>query len=153
MSDARDVMAQAEKKGGRLCLPQDHVCSPEFSNVEDIFVTDTDEVPKHLAAFDIGPKTVASYAALCASAKLILWNGPLGVFEVDVFSKGTFSLAQGVADSAAFSVIGGGDSVAAINQSGLSDHVDHISTGGGAFLTALEGKPLPGVVGLINKDG
>jgi phosphoglycerate kinase len=100
---------------------------------------------------DVGPETVKVYSALLKDAKTVVWNGPMGVFEFPAFAKGTFGVATAVADSDAVSIIGGGESVAAVNQSGLADKITHISTGGGASLEMLEGKMLPGVAALQDK--
>ncbi|MFN2236085.1 MAG: phosphoglycerate kinase, partial [Anaerolineales bacterium] len=108
-------------------------------------------IPSGWRVLDIGPETVANYAKVVSGARTVVWNGPMGVFEFSSFAKGTFGLAHAIADSSATSIIGGGDSVAAINQSGLSDKVTHISTGGGASLEMLEGKVLPGLAALQDK--
>jgi len=108
----------------------------------------SDQIPEHLMGLDAGPDAIDSYIAALQDAKTVLWNGPLGVFEVHPFDKGTRTIANLVADLNGFVVIGGGDSVAAINASGVADKIEHISTGGGASLELLEGKDLPGVVAL-----
>lgn len=148
LDEARLVLSKAEEKGVKIHLPCDHLCSPDFSDEENLTITTGVDIPVSLAAFDVGPKTLLHYQEICDNAALILWNGPMGVFEKTAFSKGTFQLAKSVANSAAFTVVGGGDSVAAIKQSGQAERVDHISTGGGAFLEALEGRELPGLKGL-----
>ncbi len=109
------------------------------------------EIPADLESLDIGPKTAELYGEKIAAAKTVVWNGPMGVFEMAPFAKGTFAVAKAVAESEAVSVVGGGDSVAAINQSGLADRFTHISTGGGASLELLEGKVLPGIAALTDK--
>jgi phosphoglycerate kinase len=106
------------------------------------------EIPEGRMALDVGPETTKLYAAEIAKAKTVIWNGPMGCFEMPNFASGTFSICKAVADSDAISIIGGGDSVAAVNQSGLADKMSHISTGGGASLEFLEGKVLPGVAAL-----
>jgi phosphoglycerate kinase len=114
-------------------------------------VMPTGPVPEGWRILDIGPDTVAVYAKAIAGAKTVVWNGPMGVFEFPNFAKGTFAIAKAVADSSAVSVIGGGDSVAAVNQTGLADKISHISTGGGASLEMLEGLELPGLAVLQDK--
>ncbi|TXG84467.1 MAG: phosphoglycerate kinase, partial [Thermomicrobiales bacterium] len=109
---------------------------------------DADGIPDGWAAFDIGPRTEKAFAAVIADAKTIFWNGPMGVFENPAFAHGTFAIAKAVADSGAFTVIGGGDSVSAIEQSGLASKISHISTGGGASLEFIEGRELPGIAAL-----
>jgi phosphoglycerate kinase len=118
----------------------------------DIVIADSGAVPTGWRVLDIGPETVANYAKVISEAGTVVWNGPMGVFEFPPFAKGTFGLAHAVADSSATSIIGGGDSVAAIKQSGLADKVTHISTGGGASLEMLEGKELPGLAALEDKE-
>lgn len=143
---ARDLMATA---GEKLMLPVDHVVSAEFkAGAESEVVT---EIPEGKMALDIGPATVAAYVDVVKSAKTIIWNGPMGVFELKPFDVGTMALAHAVADSDAISVVGGGDSEKAIKTAGLSDKISHVSTGGGASLEFLGGVQLPGVVALTDK--
>jgi phosphoglycerate kinase len=143
---ARDLMAQA---GDKLMLPVDHVVSAEFkAGAESEVVT---VIPEGKMALDIGPATVAAYVEVVKSAKTIIWNGPMGVFELKPFDVGTMALAHAVADSDAISVVGGGDSEKAIKTAGLSDKISHVSTGGGASLEFLGGVKLPGVVALTDK--
>ena len=134
-----------------LRLPVDIVIADAFSSEAKSKVMDMGAVPEGWRVLDIGPETVANYAKVIAEAGTVVWNGPMGVFEFPAFAKGTFGLAHAVADSQATSIIGGGDSVAAIKQSGLADKVTHISTGGGASLEMLEGKVLPGLAALEDK--
>ena len=136
--------------GSRIHLPTDHVCAGSFSN-EAPSTTHKGSIPSGMMGLDIGPETVATYSALIGKAKTVIWNGPMGVFEMSSFSKGTFAIATALVsatENGAFTVVGGGDSVAAIVESGLSDQVSHVSTGGGAMLELLEGKVLPGVEAL-----
>ncbi len=143
---ARDLMAKA---GAKLMLPTDHVVSAEFkAGAESEVVT---VIPEGKMALDIGPATVAAYVDVVKSAKTIIWNGPMGVFELKPFDVGTMALAHAVADSDAISVVGGGDSEKAIKTAGLSDKISHVSTGGGASLEFLGGVQLPGVVALTDK--
>lgn len=143
---ARDLMAKA---GMKLMLPTDHVVSAEFkAGAESEVVT---VIPEGKMALDIGPATVAAYVDVVKSAKTIIWNGPMGVFELKPFDVGTMALAHAVADSDAISVVGGGDSEKAIKTAGLSDKISHVSTGGGASLEFLGGVQLPGVVALTDK--
>jgi phosphoglycerate kinase len=143
---ARDLMAKA---GDKLMLPTDHVVSAEFkAGAESEVVT---VIPEGKMALDIGPATVAAYVDVVKSAKTIIWNGPMGVFELKPFDVGTMALAHAVADSDAISVVGGGDSEKAIKTAGLSDKISHVSTGGGASLEFLGGVQLPGVVALTDK--
>lgn len=134
-----------------LRLPVDIVIADSFSEEAESKVMDMGAVPTGWRVLDIGPETVANYAKVISEAGTVVWNGPMGVFEFPPFAKGTFGLAHAVADSSATSIIGGGDSVAAIKQSGLADKVTHISTGGGASLEMLEGKELPGLAALEDK--
>ncbi len=141
---AKKILVDAEKNGVNFMLPIDNLAADKFADDADIMEVGCD-IPEGRMALDVGPKTTAAYSAEIASAKTVVWNGPMGCFEMPNFSKGTFGVCQAVADSSAVSIIGGGDSVAAVNQSGLADKMSHISTGGGASLEFLEGKELPGV--------
>ena len=145
---AKEILAAGSDK---LVLPVDMVIADAFDNGAEKKTIDTGNVPAGWRVLDIGPKTVELYSKLVADAATVVWNGPMGVFEMPEFAKGTFAVAQAVADSNAISIIGGGDSVAAIQESGLADKVTHISTGGGASLEMLEGIVLPGVAALEDK--
>ncbi len=146
---ARDLLAEA---GDRLHLPIDVVAATEFSPDADAVIVPPDQVPADRMVLDIGPESIAHFQQLLAPAKTVVWNGPLGVFEFPRFAKGTFAIAQTLADlREAITIIGGGDSAAAIKQAGLTDQVTHVSTGGGASLVFLEGKPLPGIEVLDDK--
>ena len=140
-----------EKSEGKLVLPVDLVIADAFDAEANKKVIPVGDVPAGWRVLDIGPETVKAFGAEIASAGTIVWNGPMGVFEFPRFAEGTFGVAKAVANSKAISIIGGGDSVAAINQSGLSDKITHISTGGGASLEMLEGLELPGVALLSEK--
>ena len=142
---AKEILAAGSEK---LVLPVDMVIANAFDNEAEKQTVDTGNVPAGWRVLDIGPKTVELYSKLVSDAATVVWNGPMGVFEMPEFAKGTFAVAKAVADSNAISIIGGGDSVAAIQQSGLADKVTHISTGGGASLEMLEGIALPGVAAL-----
>lgn len=141
---AKQILADAKAKSVKFMLPIDNLAADKFDNDATIEVVGVD-IPDGKLALDVGPETVKAYAAEIAKAKTIVWNGPMGCFEMPNFAKGTFGVCQAVADSSAISIIGGGDSVAAVNQSGLADKMSHISTGGGASLEFLEGKELPGI--------
>jgi phosphoglycerate kinase len=143
---AGKVLAQAKAAGKRLLLPVDHVCAAEFK--ADSPASVHARIPDGLMGLDIGPQTVASYVDALRGAKTVVWNGPMGVFEMDAFCKGTEAVAQAVAGSGAFTVVGGGDSVAAAEKLGITSRLSHVSTGGGASLELLEGKTLPGVAAL-----
>ena len=140
---ARNLLASAS---GKLHLPSDHVVASAFKADAESRTLPVSEIPADWMGLDIGPKTAADYAALVRAAKLVLWNGPMGVFEMAPFAQGTLALAQALADCRGTTIVGGGDSVAAITQMGLADQVSHVSTGGGASLEFLAGDPLPGVV-------
>jgi phosphoglycerate kinase len=148
LDTAKDLLAAAS---GKLRLPVDMVIADKFDENANYKTIATANVPEGWRILDIGPKTVAEYEKVVKSAGTIVWNGPMGVFEFANFAKGTFGVAQAVAASDAISVIGGGESVAAIQQSGLADKITHISTGGGASLEMLEGLVLPGVAALQDK--
>lgn len=140
-----------EKGGEKLHLPVDLVIANAFDNEAERKVVSVGPIANGWRILDIGPKTVKKYSEVIQKSGTVVWNGPMGVFEMANFAKGTFGVAKAVADSNAVSIIGGGDSVAAINQSGLSDKVTHISTGGGASLEMLEGKVLPGLAALLDR--
>ena len=139
------------KGGDKLVLPVDMVLADAFDNDAAVKTMTVGDVPAGWRILDIGPKTVNAFSDLVASAGTVVWNGPMGVFEMSNFAKGTFDVAQAIADSKAISIIGGGDSASAINKSGLADKISHISTGGGASLEMLEGKVLPGLAALEDK--
>lgn len=145
---AKQILVDAKSKGVNFMLPVDNLAADKFADDADIQVVGV-EIPEGRMALDIGPKTVEAYAAQIATAKTVVWNGPMGCFEMPNFSKGTFGVCEAVAASDCISIIGGGDSVAAVNQSGLADKMSHISTGGGASLEYLEGKVLPGVQAVV----
>jgi len=148
---ALDLLSRAKAGGTELLLPVDHLVAREFGADAEAQVCDRDSMPDDRLALDIGPKTLEIYAQTVGRAKTVVWNGPMGVFEFAAFSRGTFGVAEALADSTALSIIGGGDSVAAVNQSGLQKKMTHISTGGGASLEFLEGRTLPGVAALTDK--
>lgn len=143
--------ALIEKGEAKLMLPVDMVLADKFDAEADSKVVPLGDVPAGWRVLDIGPKTVKAYRKTILDAGTVVWNGPMGVFEFPKFTKGTFAIAEAVADSNSISVIGGGDSVSAINKSGLSDKITHISTGGGASLEMLEGLELPGLAALTDK--
>jgi phosphoglycerate kinase len=150
-AEAREILAQADERGVRVMLPVDVVVSADVdSGGRTVSVSDIDADD---SIFDIGPETVMAYAEVIEQAGTVFWNGPMGVFEEPEFAQGTLGIARAVAASNAFSVIGGGDSLAAIDQSGLADQIDHLSTGGGASLEFLEGPELPGVAAMRRSQG
>ena len=144
--DARRVVAAAEAAGRKLLLPIDHVVAQRIEAGAPTRVEKS--IPEGWMGLDIGPETAALYAAEARSAKTLLWNGPMGVFEIEEFANGTRTVALGVAESKAESVVGGGDSLAAINKLSLGDSIGHLSTGGGASLEYVQGRRLPGVAAL-----
>ncbi|MDO4832389.1 MAG: phosphoglycerate kinase [Clostridia bacterium] len=151
----KEMMKKAEEKGVKLLLPIDTVIAKSFPNPIDApietEVVDSDKIPDDYEGLDIGPKTAALFAEEVKSAKTVVWNGPMGVFENPTLAKGTLAVAQAMADSDAITVIGGGDSAAAVNTLGLGDKMTHISTGGGASLEFLEGKELPGIAAMNDR--
>jgi phosphoglycerate kinase len=147
---ANDVLATARDQHVDVQLPVDVVAAPGLDG--QAATVDADAIPDGWAAFDIGPRTIQQYSAVIAGAKTVFWNGPMGVFERPAFAHGTFGIAQAVADADAFTVVGGGDSVSAIEQSGLANRISHISTGGGASLELIEGRTLPGIA-TLDVDG
>lgn len=147
---AKSILKDAKAKGVKFLLPADNLAADKFANDAELETVGQD-IPVGWMALDVGPQTVAEYATEIAKAKTIVWNGPMGCFEMSNFAEGTTAICKAVAASDAISIIGGGDSVAAVNQSGLADQMSHISTGGGASLEYLEGKVLPGIDALDNK--
>jgi phosphoglycerate kinase len=147
VAEAGRVLAAAKAAGKRLLLPVDHVCAAEFK-ADSAPVVCVGDIPDNLMALDIGPQTVKAYVAALKGSKTIVWNGPMGVFEMAAFAAGTEAVAKAVADSGAFTVVGGGDSVAAVEKMGVVGKISHVSTGGGASLELLEGQVLPGVAAL-----
>jgi len=148
---ARNFLEKAEKQGVKVILPLDHVVASEFGENAVPESVDNVNVPDGKIAMDIGPKTVEAVKEVLSDARTVVWNGPMGVFEFDAFANGTLKVAQLVAECSGTTVVGGGDSVAAVNKFNLADKIDHVSTGGGASLEYLEGKALPGVVALKEK--
>ena len=151
----REMMAKAEKNGVQLLLPIDTAIAKDFPNPIDAEIdvqyVDVDKIPADMQGLDIGPKTAKLFADAVLSAKTVVWNGPMGVFENPTLAKGTVAVAQALADSSAITIVGGGDSAAACEQLGFAPKITHISTGGGASLEFLEGKDLPGVSCLLDK--
>ncbi len=151
----RDMMAKAEEKGVKILLPIDCTITKDFPDPIDaeidVTIVDADKIPADMMSLDIGTKTAALYAEEVKNAKTVVWNGPMGVFENPILAKGTMAVAQAMADTDAVTVIGGGDSAAAVNIMGFGDKMTHISTGGGASLEFLEGKELPGIAALNDK--
>lgn len=151
---AKDILATAKAKNVEIILPLDVVATKEFSNESERVVFPIDAIDEDYMGLDVGPKTQACYREALVGAKTILWNGPAGVFEMENFRQGTFSLAEAVAEATekgAYSLVGGGDSVACIKLLGMEDKISYVSTGGGALLEAVEGKALPGVVAIQEK--
>ncbi|WP_438435016.1 phosphoglycerate kinase [Gorillibacterium sp. sgz500922] len=142
---------KAEEKGVKLLLPVDIVVADAFSNDANVQTVAANEIPAGWMGLDIGPETAKNYADVIKNSKLVVWNGPMGVFEMDKFAAGTLAVCQACADTEGYTVIGGGDSAAAVEKFNMKDKMDHISTGGGASLEFMEGKALPGVVALQDK--
>jgi phosphoglycerate kinase len=140
-----------EHSGAKLILPVDAVIADKFAEDANTRTVDVEEIPVGWRMLDVGPKTLELYKRALEGAKLIVWNGPVGVFEMPKFAEGTFALAKMLADSGAVTVIGGGDSASAVKKAGVAKKMTHVSTGGGASLEFLEGKELPGVAALMDK--
>lgn len=149
---ARATLDRARERGVTVLLPVDVVVAPRLENDAPTRIVPVEQVGDDDAIYDIGPQTVARFAEALRSARTVVWNGPMGVFEVPAFAAGTRGVAEAVASCEGFTLIGGGDSVAAVEQMGLADRISHISTGGGASLEFLEGKDLPGVAVLRKKE-
>lgn len=148
---AKEALAKAEEKGVKIYLPLDSVCGKEFANDTDIKVLDNADMDADYMGLDVGPKTIAVYTDVVKNAKTVVWNGPMGAFEMDNFAAGTKAIADALAESDCVSIIGGGDSAAAVEKFGVAAKMSHVSTGGGASLEFLEGKVLPGVAALEDK--
>ena len=148
---AGDILKKAEEKGVKFMLPVDVVAADEFSNDSPHDVYPVDRIPDNRMGLDIGPESIKAFGDVLRTAKTIVWNGPMGVFEMDNFAKGTKAIAEILAESDATTVIGGGDSAAAVAKFGLADKMTHISTGGGASLEFLEGRELPGIAVIKDK--
>ena len=151
LDEAKRLMAAAQAKGGEIPVPVDVVCAKEFSDTAVATVKNVADVAEDDLILDIGPKTAQRYAEILATAGSIVWNGPVGVFEIDQFGEGTKAMSMAIANSPAFSIAGGGDTLAAIDKYGIADKVSYTSTGGGAFLEFLEGKELPAVAVLASR--
>ena len=145
-----DMMKKAQEKGVKLLLPEDTVCAKEFSADAEPITVDSMNIPDDCMGMDIGPKAIAAYAEAVKDAGTVIWNGPMGVFEFPAFAAGTKAVAEALSKSSAITIIGGGDSAAAVQQLGYADKMTHISTGGGASLEFMEGKELPGVACLLD---
>ena len=151
LQTALDILAKATEKGVSIHLPENSVCADKFDANANTQITMSDAIPDGWMGLDIGPKAVGVFSEVIGNSKTILWNGPMGVFEMEKFQNGTKSIALAVADATskgAFSLVGGGDSVAAVNQFHLADKVSYVSTGGGAMLEYFEGKVLPGIAAI-----
>ncbi len=142
---AFELIKKADEKGVNLMFPLDHVVTDKVDEDSKSKVVDTNAIPKDMMGVDIGPKTIRQYKKEIKKGNTIFWNGPMGIFEIDKFAKGTIQIAKAMASAKGTTVIGGGDSVAAVNKVGVADKIDHVSTGGGASLEFLEGKELPGI--------
>jgi phosphoglycerate kinase len=144
---SRNLLGKAKGKM-KFLLPSDHIAAERMDVQAKREIVKNDKIPEGWLCLDIGPETVKTFSGEIKSAKTIVWNGPMGVFEMEPFSQGTFAIAKAIANSSAFSIVGGGDSVAAVNKAGVANRISHISTGGGASLEFLEGKELPGIEAL-----
>jgi phosphoglycerate kinase len=152
---AKRIMTEARRKRVRFMLPTDAVIAPQVHRRAKTRIVPVGEVPKDQMIVDIGPETVAAYSEQLEKAKTVFWNGPMGIFEIRQFAEGTNAIARFLAErtgAGVITIVGGGDSVAAIEQLGLSDRITHVSTGGGASLEFIEGKTLPGVAALRDRE-
>jgi phosphoglycerate kinase len=148
---AKDILEKAKAKKVKLLLPIDNIAGDDFSNDAMRITVHSQEIPDGFEGMDIGPKTQVIFANEIANAGTVVWNGPMGVFEFENFAEGTRAIAKAMAECKGVTIIGGGDSAAAVEQMGFADKMDHVSTGGGASLEFLEGRALPGVVALDDK--
>lgn len=151
VNQARRTASEANREGVKFLLPVDHVVADRFDSNAMKKVVSNGGIPREWVAMDIGPETVRIFSEEIRGAKTIVWNGPMGVFEMEPFAQGTIAIARTIAQSEAFSIVGGGDTVAAVKMAGVADRISHISTGGGATLEFLEGKTLPGIEALRKK--
>ena len=152
MDLAMEILEKAEQKGVKVHIPVDVIAADEFSNTANTQITGSDEIPDGWQGLDAGPRTLENFKEVILKCKTILWNGPVGVFEMESFAKGTIAVGNFIdqaTQNGAFSLVGGGDSVAAVKQFGFEDKVSYVSTGGGAMLESLEGKTLPGIAAII----
>ena len=156
LQTALQIMNSAQEKGVEIHLPSDVVAADRFAPDAKTLVVASNAIPKDWIGLDIGPETIAAYAGVVGRAKTLLWNGPMGVFEMDAFAAGTRDLGEAIAKATEsgrlFSLVGGGDSVAAVEQFELSDRVSYVSTGGGAMLEYLEGRVLPGIQAVLDAE-
>ena len=153
LATAKEILEKAKAKNVTVFLPEDSVTSTAFNNESEVKIFDTNDIPYGWMGLDIGEKAIAAYSNCIKNSKTILWNGPMGVFEMSNFEKGTKTVAEAIAEATsngAFSLVGGGDSVAAVNQFNLAEKMSHVSTGGGAMLEYLEGKTLPGIAAILD---
>lgn len=148
---AKTLIEKAKDKNVDFLLPQDIVVAKEFKNDTEIQTVDADKMPSDMMGLDIGPKTIDLFSEKIKTAETVIWNGPVGVFEMENFVKGTNSIAKALADSKAITIVGGGDSASAVEKAGFADAITHISTGGGASLELMEGKILPGIAAVTEK--
>jgi len=148
---AKDILAQALGRSVKLLLPVDHVVADAFNAEAKTQVVGEKDIPEGWMALDIGPRSATLFAEEIRKAKTVVWNGPMGCFEMEPFAAGTLAIVRALAETRCLSIVGGGDSVSAVNKSGLADRMTHISTGGGASLEFLEGKILPGVASLTDR--
>jgi 3-phosphoglycerate kinase len=148
---AKELLKNSLDNDVPLYLPIDHVVADKFAADANVKIVKRSAIPDDWEGMDIGPATVGKYKSVLEGAKTIIWNGPVGVFEFDAFSKGSFAIAKILAESDAITIVGGGDCVAAVQKSGYADKITHISTGGGASLELMEGKDLPGIAALSDK--
>ncbi|QTN00292.1 phosphoglycerate kinase [Sediminibacillus dalangtanensis] len=148
---AKQFMKKAEDNGVNFIMPVDVVVGDDFSNDANTQIVDIENIPADWEALDIGPKTREKYSEIVSDSKLVIWNGPMGVFELDIYANGTKAVAKAMAETEGYTVIGGGDSAAAVEKFGYAEQMDHVSTGGGASLEFMEGKVLPGVDALSDK--
>ena len=151
VAQARSTASEADRKGVKFLLPVDHIVGDRFDPKATKKIVSNEGIPPEWVAMDIGPKTVRIFAEEITRAKTIVWNGPMGVFEMEGFAQGSIAIAKALAQSKAFSIVGGGDTVAAVKMAGVADSISHISTGGGAALEFLEGKSLPGIEAIREK--
>jgi len=152
LDTAREIMAKAAQKGVKLHIPSDAIIADAFSNEAQTRQVDSSQIPSGWMGLDIGEKSIAELSSVVEQSKTLLWNGPMGVFEMENFRKGTLTIAQALVkatENGAFTLVGGGDSVAAVNMFGLAEKVSYVSTGGGAMLESIEGKELPGVKAIL----